>query len=39
MTGHKKYNELIKQADLVSEMKMIKHPYYQGQIAQKGIDY
>lgn len=39
LTGHKKYNKLIAAADLVTEMKMIKHPYYKGGIAQKGIDY
>ena len=39
LTGHKKYQELIKVADLVTEMKMIKHPYYKGILAQRGIDY
>lgn len=39
MTGHKKYNKLISSADLVTEMKMVKHPYYKGLIAQRGIDY
>src|SRR3989344_1668679 len=39
LTGHTKYNELLRGADLVTEMKMIKHPYYQGLIAQRGIDF
>jgi cob(I)alamin adenosyltransferase len=39
LTGHNKYNDLIKQADLVTEMKMIKHPYYQGRLGEKGIDF
>ena len=39
LTGHDKYAPLIKAADLVTEMKMIKHPYYKGILAQRGIDY
>ena len=39
MTGHNKYNELLEIADLVTEMKMVKHPYYDGRLAEKGIDY
>lgn len=39
LTGHNKYNELLDAADLVTEMKMVKHPYYQGRLAEKGIDY
>ena len=39
MTGHNKFATLIRKADLVSEMKMIKHPYYKGILAQQGIDY
>lgn len=39
MTGHDRFPELIEGADLVTEMKMIKHPYYQGVLAQRGIDY
>lgn len=39
LTGHKRYKKLIALADLVTEMKMIKHPYYEGIIAQRGIDY
>ncbi|PIR96785.1 MAG: cob(I)yrinic acid a,c-diamide adenosyltransferase [Candidatus Doudnabacteria bacterium CG10_big_fil_rev_8_21_14_0_10_41_10] len=39
LTGHNKYNDLIVASDLVTEMKMIKHPYYKGIIAQRGIDF
>lgn len=39
LTGHNKYNKLTDSADLVTEMKMIKHPYYKGLVAQRGIDY
>lgn len=39
LTGHKRIKKLIDAADLVTEMKMIKHPYYKGILAQKGIDY
>lgn len=39
MTGHNKYNDLIELADLVTEMKMVKHPYYKGVLAKEGIDY
>jgi len=39
LTGHNKYPKILKQCDLVTEMKMIKHPYYKGILAQKGIDY
>src|SRR3989344_5391709 len=31
--------EIMEKADLVTEMKMIKHPYYSGILAQRGIDY
>jgi len=39
LTGHNKYPKILKQCDLVTEMKMVKHPYYKGILAQKGIDY
>jgi len=39
MTGHKRWKKIIEAADLVTEMKMIKHPYYKGILAQRGIDY
>lgn len=39
MTGHNKYNDLTEVADLVTEMKMVKHPYYKGVMAKEGIDF
>ncbi len=39
LTGHHAPKELIKIADLVTEMKEIKHPYQKGIIAKKGIDF
>jgi cob(I)alamin adenosyltransferase len=39
LTGHKRIRKLIDAADLVTEMKMIKHPYYKGILAQRGIDF
>ncbi len=39
MTGRYAPNELIANADLVTEMKDIKHYYTQGVIARKGIEF
>jgi cob(I)alamin adenosyltransferase len=39
MTGHDLPVAIGRLADLVSEVKMIKHPYYSGVLAQRGIDY
>ncbi|MCL5775125.1 MAG: cob(I)yrinic acid a,c-diamide adenosyltransferase [Patescibacteria group bacterium] len=39
LTGHNKYPKILALCDLVTEMKMIKHPYYKGILAQRGIDY
>lgn len=39
MTGREAAAELIEIADLVTEMKMIKHPYSQGFKARRGIEY
>ncbi|OGL85792.1 hypothetical protein A3I40_02425 [Candidatus Uhrbacteria bacterium RIFCSPLOWO2_02_FULL_48_12] len=39
MTGHEALKSLVAKADLVSDVKMVKHPYYKGIIAQRGIDY
>ena len=39
ITGRGAKNWLIEQADLVTEMKEVKHPYQKGILAQKGIDY
>ena len=39
MTGHDAPREIVELADLVTEMKKIKHPFDQGLLAQKGIDF
>ena len=39
ITGRKAPDEIIEIADLVTEMKEIKHPYQKGIQARKGIEY
>ncbi len=39
ITGRGAKSELIEVADLVSEMKMIKHPFRNGIKAQKGVEF
>lgn len=39
LTGHHASKKLIKMADLVTEMKEIKHPFQKGIQAKKGIDF
>jgi cob(I)alamin adenosyltransferase len=39
ITGHNEFPKILKLCDLVTHMKMIKHPYYKGILAQEGIDY
>lgn len=39
ITGRNASEKLIEKADLVTEMKEIKHPYQDGMLAQKGIDW
>jgi cob(I)alamin adenosyltransferase len=39
LTGRGATDELIARADLVTEMKMIKHPYKAGIGAQRGIEF
>lgn len=39
LTGRNAPPKLIQFADLVTEMKCVKHPYEQGIWAQRGIDY
>lgn len=39
LTGRDVPSEFVQQADLVTEMREIKHPYKQGIVAQPGIDY
>jgi cob(I)alamin adenosyltransferase len=39
ITGRDALEEIIEIADLVTEMKAVKHPYQQGIKAQKGIEF
>lgn len=39
LTGHHAPQKLIDLADLVTEMQEIKHPYQQGILAKKGVDF
>ena len=39
LTGRNARQEIIDRADLVTEMREIKHPFRKGLKAQKGIDF
>jgi len=39
LTGRYAHPEVIARADLVTEMREIKHPYQKGLLSRKGIDY
>jgi len=39
LTGRNAHPAILERAHLVTEMKEIKHPYRQGILAQKGIDF
>ena len=40
LTGsHKPFPKIFEKADLVTEIKKIKHPFYSGFLARKGIEY
>jgi len=39
LTGRYADPEMVRQADLVSEMLEIKHPYQEGVQSRKGIDW
>jgi cob(I)alamin adenosyltransferase len=39
LTGRNAHPDIIAMADLVTEMKKIKHPYDQGKLAIKGLDF
>lgn len=39
LTGHHAKQALFKQADLVTEMMPIKHPFEKGILAKEGVDY
>ncbi|HVN08131.1 MAG TPA: cob(I)yrinic acid a,c-diamide adenosyltransferase [Patescibacteria group bacterium] len=38
-TGRNAHPKLVELADMVTEMKEVKHPYTKGILAQRGIDY
>jgi cob(I)alamin adenosyltransferase len=39
LTGRNAHPKLVEAADLVTEMKEIKHPFEKGILAARGIDY
>jgi len=39
LTGRNAHSSLVEVADLVTEMKEIKHPFQKGIMAERGIDY
>ena len=39
LTGRNAHPDLIAAADLVTEMRSVKHPYDRGVPAQRGIDF
>jgi cob(I)alamin adenosyltransferase len=39
LTGRSAPEEIVQLADLVTEMKEVKHPYSKGLPARKGIEY
>ena len=39
LTGRNAHPELVECADLVTEMREVKHPYQKGIVAQRGIEY
>lgn len=39
LTGRNAHPEIIKLADLITDMTKVKHPYDQGKLAVKGLDF
>lgn len=39
LTGRYAHPEVLARADLVTEMREIKHPYHEGIVSRRGIDY
>ena len=39
LTGRNAHPSIVEYADLVTEMREVKHPYQQGIVAQRGIEY
>ena len=39
LTGRNAHPSIVQFADLVTEMREVKHPYREGIVAQRGIEY
>ncbi|MFH1236126.1 MAG: cob(I)yrinic acid a,c-diamide adenosyltransferase [Parcubacteria group bacterium] len=39
LTGHDAFPRILSHCDIVTRMTMVKHPYYKGFLAIRGIDY
>jgi cob(I)alamin adenosyltransferase len=39
LTGRNAHPAIVEAADLVTEMREVKHPYQKGIVAQRGIEY
>ncbi len=39
ITGHKRFTRIFAAADIVTEMRKVKHPFDKGFIAVRGLDY
>jgi cob(I)alamin adenosyltransferase len=39
VTGRDAHKKILKLADLITDMRLVKHPYYRGIKSRKGIDY
>jgi cob(I)alamin adenosyltransferase len=39
LTGRNAHPSIVEMADLVTEMREVKHPYQKGILAQRGIEY
>ncbi len=39
LTGRNAHADVLALADLVTEMREVKHPFREGILAQKGFDY
>ncbi|MEW6557755.1 MAG: cob(I)yrinic acid a,c-diamide adenosyltransferase [Elusimicrobiota bacterium] len=39
ITGRGAHKKILKLADLITDMRIVKHPYYKGVKTRKGIDY
>jgi cob(I)alamin adenosyltransferase len=39
LTGRGAWDALIERADLVTDMRLVKHPFEKGVVAQEGVEY